>query len=97
MNCAICTKPAKHIFTIEDYKVYECLNCTHRMTSIKDPGSHVANTYSDDYFYGGGAGYPNYLDESAILIRHGRYYAKVLSKHIEKVGKLVLESDEKND
>jgi 2-polyprenyl-3-methyl-5-hydroxy-6-metoxy-1,4-benzoquinol methylase len=59
------------------------------MTSIKDSGSHVANTYSDDYFYGGAAGYPNYLDEKDILIRRGHYYAKLLSKHIEKLGKVL--------
>jgi hypothetical protein len=37
------------------------------MTSIEDPGSHVKNTCSDAYFFGGEAGYPNYLDEKEIL------------------------------
>jgi SAM-dependent methyltransferase len=59
------------------------------MTSIKNYESHVANTYSDDYFYDGGVGYPDYLDEKDLLIRHGQYYGKTLSRYIPNPGKVL--------
>ena len=39
------------------------------------------DVYDDRYFFGGGAGYPNYTAESDILRAHGRRYAKIVSRY----------------
>lgn len=49
---------------------------------VPDPANHVATVYGDGYFLEGeSAGYPNYLDEADILLRHGVNYAKLLSSY----------------
>lgn len=54
------------------------------MTTPKDRGRHVSQTYSNNYFFDGGAGYPNYLDEREILINHGRQYGKILRRYLDQ-------------
>jgi len=39
--------------------------------------------YGDDYFKGGGAGYPNYLAESKLLRNHGRRYGKIMQRYCQ--------------
>jgi SAM-dependent methyltransferase len=41
----------------------------------------VDRVYGDDYFSGGGAGYPDYLGEGPLLTAHGRRYAALLRRH----------------
>lgn len=89
MNCIICHKTTQIVFKIGDYPVYECSNCNHRFTEPKDIESHVCKTYSDDYFFCGGAGYPNYLDERDLLLKRGNWYGKLVGKHIKRPGKLL--------
>jgi 2-polyprenyl-3-methyl-5-hydroxy-6-metoxy-1,4-benzoquinol methylase len=89
MICTICRHPAKFIFHIANYKIYECQKCGHRYTLLGTLKSHVKKTYSDNYFYGGGAGYPNYLDERELLIRHGHYYGELLAEYIDSPGKVL--------
>ena len=89
MNCLLCKTPTKHIFDIDKFEIFECPNCTHRSTVLSKTASHVNDTYTDDYFYAGGAGYPNYLNERDILIRHGRYYGNLISKEIGGPGKVL--------
>jgi len=43
---------------------------------------HVARTYGDSYFNGGGAGYPGYLHEERLLRERGRWYAKRLAQYM---------------
>ena len=42
---------------------------------------HVETVYGDTYFWGGGAGYPDYLSEGPLLREHGRWYARLLKQH----------------
>jgi SAM-dependent methyltransferase len=49
----------------------------------------IKKIYSDDYFFGDGAGYPNYLEEKNILIEHGRNYGKILAQYIGKPGRVL--------
>lgn len=89
MNCLICNQKTKYLFTIANYPVVECLNCGHRMTKVKNVASHIERTYSDNYFFDGGAGYPNYLDEETILTQYGRRYGEILAKYIKNNGKVL--------
>lgn len=41
---------------------------------------HVEEVYGDDYFFGGGDGYPNYLEEQQLLVKRGQYYARKLAR-----------------
>lgn len=59
------------------------------MTRPDDLGLHVKQVYSDDYFYSGNSGYPNYLYERELIIQHGRRYGKIVSKYIKKPGKVL--------
>lgn len=90
MNCVICQKPVSQVFSASGFPVFECDSCLHRMTEIKTPPDvHIAGIYSRDYFFGGGAGYPDYLAEKAILTRHGGYYGRLLSKYAAQPGRVL--------
>jgi SAM-dependent methyltransferase len=52
------------------------------VAELEPDGRHVAATYGDDYFTGGGAGYPGYLAESSTLARSGRAYARIAGRHM---------------
>ncbi|HAA27093.1 MAG TPA: methyltransferase, partial [Cyanobacteria bacterium UBA8553] len=43
---------------------------------------HTTTIYGDDYFYGGAAGYPDYLAEGWLIRQHGQRYGKLLSKYM---------------
>ena len=45
--------------------------------------------YCDSYFCEGKNGYPNYLGEKQILIKHGNRYAKIISKYINNPGTIL--------
>ncbi|MBL8166245.1 MAG: class I SAM-dependent methyltransferase [Anaerolineae bacterium] len=44
---------------------------------------HVAQVYADSYFKDGGAGYPDYLGESDLLIAHGARYGRLLRRYMQ--------------
>lgn len=68
-------------FKVNDYNVLECEVCGHQSADLPVITSHVDAIYTDEYFFGGGAGYTDYLTESDLLIDHGRRYAKILSRY----------------
>ncbi len=43
----------------------------------------MSEVYGDDYFFGGGAGYPDYLSEGPLLRDHGRWYARRIRSHTQ--------------
>jgi SAM-dependent methyltransferase len=59
------------------------------MTEVSNNEEHVSRTYSNSYFFGGGAGYPNYLLEERMLIKHGMYYASLAEKVLKKTGSIL--------
>ena len=76
-------------FLVKDgHTIYDCKQCGHRFLEIKDYDNHVHEVYSDDYFFEGGQGYPNYLEQKDILTRYGINYAKILAKY-RKPGKVL--------
>jgi SAM-dependent methyltransferase len=79
----------KHTYILKDgYAIYECNLCGHRFLKIEDLENHVEKVYSDGYFFEGGQGYPNYLDQKSILIQYGTNYANLLRKYC-KPGKVL--------
>ena len=79
----------RDLFQVNGYSIKECTLCKHRYTipnlNIKN---HINENYNDDYFFGGKAGYPNYLEEKDILVEHGEHYAKIINK-IKSPGRIL--------
>lgn len=78
-----CKNPRKTLYDIDGFNINACIQCNHLYCPdpVKDL-NHIRNVYSDDYFFGGNAGYSDYLKEQDILINRGRKYAKIINKHI---------------
>jgi SAM-dependent methyltransferase len=83
-----CNEERVSLFTKKGYLIKECKTCGHRFTEIRDLGKHLEEAYSDDYFFEGKDGYPNYLEEKEMLYRSGLKYTKVISKYL-KPGKVL--------
>lgn len=78
--CPICAAPTRRLFMVEGYWVCGCVRCGHRLAEIVAVPDHVARVYDDAYFFGGGAGYRDYLSEERLLRAHGRRYAQLLRR-----------------
>jgi 2-polyprenyl-3-methyl-5-hydroxy-6-metoxy-1,4-benzoquinol methylase len=89
MNCLICKKPSRHVFSVIGYPIFECSKCGYRMTLSDHGDSHIDKTFSNQYFFGGEAGYPNYLDAEELLIQYGHQYAMLLSKYFERPSRVL--------
>lgn len=81
MLCQICNGDMRRVFIVNGYDICACENCGHRSAELTTSANHVSQIYDDQYFFGGGAGYTDYLAESGLLINHGRRYAKRLAKY----------------
>ena len=88
MLCPICQETTQRVFAAHGYWVRDCDHCQHRFAEIVPVTSHAQQIYADEYFQGGGAGYPDYLGEARILRNHGRRYGKLLARYM-KVGKML--------
>ena len=76
-------KKEKTIHLVKNgYTIFECKNSGRRFLEIRDANNHVKEVYSDDYFFEGKQGYPNYLDEKDLLIQYGITYAEIVSNYI---------------
>ena len=89
--CSLCQDESRPLFQKQGCWIHECCSCQHRFAIPVTPDEHVSQTYDDKYFFGGGAGYNDYLSESELLTAHGCRYAKLLSRfttpsHILDVG-----------
>lgn len=82
-TCPACDGPTSRKFLVREHRIRECGACRHRFVEWRPPPGHVSNIYGDDYFFGGGAGYPDYLSERDILFRHGARYADALSRYMK--------------
>lgn len=83
-----CSEEKIPLFIKKGYSIKECKTCGHRFTDISNIKNHLAETYSDDYFFEGKDGYPNYLEEKDMLYRSGLKFTKVVSKYT-KPGKVL--------
>lgn len=81
MRCPICDGATRRLFIHESYWIRGCAVCRHRAAEIASTAEHVARTYDDRYFEGGGAGYTNYLSEARILRANGQRYGRLLARY----------------
>ncbi|MBS1921549.1 MAG: class I SAM-dependent methyltransferase [Bacteroidetes bacterium] len=83
-----CKEERVLLFNKNGFDIKQCKKCGYRYTTLNKLENHLASVYSDDYFFKGQSGYPNYLEEKDILIRAGKKYAKIVGKYT-KVGKVL--------
>jgi 2-polyprenyl-3-methyl-5-hydroxy-6-metoxy-1,4-benzoquinol methylase len=81
ITCPICQSTSQQQFQKDGFQIRQCDQCQHQFIEQRTSADHAAAVYGDDYFEGGGAGYPGYLTEAALIRAHGRRYAKLLNKH----------------
>jgi SAM-dependent methyltransferase len=76
-----CQEQKKLLFEKKSYPILECRQCGHRFIKIRDHEHHLSTIYSDDYFFEGKDGYPNYLNKENILYKQGLRYAKLIGRY----------------
>lgn len=81
-RCPACAGTVtSRVFDAHGYGIWDCSACEHRFSPVTEGPLHVSRVYGDDYFTGGGAGYPDYVSEGALLRAHGRRYGRILLRH----------------
>jgi SAM-dependent methyltransferase len=81
-ECPICRTNARRLFEVNGFWVRRCIRCRHCFAEINSDLDPVETLYGDDYFFGGGVGYPDYLGERDLLIQHGRRYGRLLRRFV---------------
>ena len=84
--CVLCGSVANLALVVRGFHIAQCDSCGHQFLPTSIPRDPVARTYSDEYFFGGGAGYTNYLDQKVLLEKRGTQYAKIVEKHLGRKG-----------
>jgi SAM-dependent methyltransferase len=79
-----CNSTTHQLFLINGIPIIECDTCHHRYADIGNLDNHLEEVYSDEYFFEGKAGYPNYLESKDLLIKAGNRYARLISGYAEK-------------
>lgn len=69
------------MFVAHGHDIRACAACTHQFAALAPASTHVESVYGDDYFNGGGAGYPDYLADAAMRREQGRRYGRLLNLH----------------
>ena len=84
-RCIVCDEQfhKEQKFEIDHYVISDCPKCGYRFLDQEISSAHTSKVYSDEYFEGGGAGYPDYLAEKDILIQRGSDYANILRQYME--------------
>ena len=82
-QCPLCDSESQVLFEKHAVPIRECSSCRHRFALPPEAEGHVERVYADDYFFGGGAGYDDYLSEAELLRAHGRRYAKRLARFMK--------------
>ncbi len=80
LQCPLCGAAGRVRFAVHSIPILDCPVCGHRFAGLLPTESHIDSIYSDDYFHGGGAGYPDYIGEGELLRQHGRRYGKLLAR-----------------
>lgn len=86
--CLLCEGEAQILFDKDGHDICLCTGCDYAFADYVPPADHARRVYGENYFFGGGAGYPDYLREGKILRAHGGRYGRLLSKFM-KPGKVL--------
>lgn len=90
LDCPVCGTPqTQRRFDKYGHWLRDCDRCGHRFAELRPSPDHAQHVYDDSYFTGGGAGYPNYLNEGVLLRRHGQRYAQILQRLGIPTGRLL--------
>jgi len=79
-TCPLCSDNGQPLFQKESIWICTCPDCGHRFAALSPREDHVAAVYGDGYFFGGGAGYYDYLGDARLLRARGRCYARLLEQ-----------------
>ena len=82
LSCVVCGGPGRGLFRAHGHEILGCEGCGHRFAAIAPSEGHVARTYGDDYFSGGGAGYDDYPSEAERLRERGAAYVRLVRAHL---------------
>jgi len=79
-TCPLCGSAGRELFRKHGCPIQEC-SCGHRFAQApQQRDQHVQTVYGDNYFFGGGAGYEDYLSEGHLLRQHGARYGQLLKR-----------------
>lgn len=81
-SCPVCHGTTARRFEKDSYWIRRCINCRYQFLESTPEPDHVSKVYGDEYFFGGGAGYSDYVSSGALVRDHGRRYAKLLKRHM---------------
>ncbi|GMV43572.1 MAG: hypothetical protein AMXMBFR64_52880 [Myxococcales bacterium] len=82
MICPICDQSSSRLFQAHGYWIRSCDTCSHRFAELEPGTGHLDAVYGDAYFFGGGAGYADYLASSDELRERGRFYGRLLRNRV---------------
>ncbi|NNE65549.1 MAG: class I SAM-dependent methyltransferase [Pyrinomonadaceae bacterium] len=89
VNCPLCDGASHVAFKKEGHEIFDCGDCGHRFANAGQAQEHVSEVYGDTYFYGGGAGYSDYLAEEEMLKARGIEYARLIERSLDTKGVLL--------
>jgi len=81
-RCLHCSPNTRALaFSTAGFDIYDCTECGHRFVDAPIATDHVEKVYGDDYFFGGGDGYPDYLRDAEMLEQRGAWYRRWIAPH----------------
>lgn len=82
LTCPICAGLANEKFSVAGIPIAACESCSHKFANTIPSNNHVAEQFSDEYFFGGGtSGYENYLSNAKLVQESAERYAKIVNQH----------------
>ncbi|MCU0721301.1 MAG: class I SAM-dependent methyltransferase [Pirellula sp.] len=81
--CPVCQGISARRFEKDGYWIRHCTDCKYQYLESPPEADHVAKVYGDEYFFGGGAGYPDYVSSGELVRDHGNRYAKIFNRHMK--------------
>src|SRR6516162_1831424 len=83
MTCESCSGEVTAL-RASDLPYSRCGSCRLIQLGARLDEAQTSSLYSDSYFSGGGAGYPDYVAERALLREHGRRYAGIVARYMPR-------------
>ncbi len=81
--CDVCSGTSDPWLTVQGYVFHRCMRCSYIFVPLNAATDHVRSVYDDRYFTHGGAGYPDYIAEGALLREHAVRYAALVSRYLK--------------